>query len=109
MDPYSNVQRLDLYQFNGAPMNAMYLAYQPPQMLPTITLNPTVAASTATGAKATSTGNAKRSFHEPAGFEHREPLNKDAILPKQEPCKTDKWWWFGVGLTAIGSVGYFCF
>ena len=88
-------------------MNAMYLAYQPPQMLPTITLNPTVAASTATSSVATSTGNAKRSFDEPSVF--REPLNKDTILPKQEPNKADKWWWFGVGFTVLGSVGYFCF
>ena len=90
-------------------MNAMYLAYQPPQMLPTMTLNPTVAANTGTAAQATSTGNAKRSFDEPERFEFREPLNKHAILPRQESSKSDKWWWFGVGLTAIGSVGYFYF
>jgi len=106
VDKYHNVQRLDLYQFNGAPMNAMYLAYSPPQMLPTQTLNPTSSAK-ATGSAATGTSKAKRSVEGPEEF--REPLNKDALLPRKEPHNTDKWWWFGIGLTAVGSVGYFCF
>ena len=105
-DPYHNIQRLDLFQFNGAPVNAMYLAYSPPQMLPTQTLNPT-STPKATGSTATSTANAKRSFEGPEEF--REPLNKNALLPRKEPYNPDKWWWFGVGLTAVGSVGYFCF
>ena len=106
IDPYHNVKRLDLYQFNGAPMNAMYLAYSPPQMLPTQTLNPTASAK-ATGSAATGTGNAKRSFEGPE--ERIEPLNKNALLPRKEPYNADRWWWFGIGLTAVGSVGYFCF
>ena len=42
------MKRLDLYQFDGAPLNPMFLAYDPPQMLPTITMNPTAAAPSAT-------------------------------------------------------------
>jgi len=87
-------------------MNAMYLAYNPAQMLPTQTLNPTSSAK-ATGSASTSTAKAKRSFEGPEEFS--EPLNKNALLPRKEPHNADKWWWFGIGLTAVGSVGYFCF
>jgi len=100
------VQRLDLYEFNGSPMNPMFLAYQPAQMLPTQTLNPTSSAK-ATGSASTNTAKAKRSFEGPEEF--REPLNKNALLPRKEPHNADKWWWFGIGLVGVGSVGYFCF
>ncbi|KNG90851.1 protein rot1, partial [Aspergillus nomiae NRRL 13137] len=39
-DPYHGIQRLDLKSFDDSPMHPMYLVYQPPQMLPTTTLNP---------------------------------------------------------------------
>ncbi|XDT06759.1 Chaperone for protein-folding within the ER, fungal [Nakaseomyces glabratus] len=41
IDPYHGVYTLQLYQFNGAPLPPLYLAYRPPMMLPTETLNPT--------------------------------------------------------------------
>ena len=72
-------------------------------MLPTVTLNPT---STATaGAKAT--GKAKRSFGGSEPF--AEPLNKNVLLPRKEPINAERWWWIGVGVTALGGVGYYCF
>ncbi|KAG5439124.1 hypothetical protein PCANB_001423 [Pneumocystis canis] len=40
LDPYYNEYKLQLYQFDGAPVQPLYLAYFPPQMLPTTTLNP---------------------------------------------------------------------
>lgn len=36
---------LQIYQFDGLPMQPLYLAYKPPMMLPTTALNPTNAAS----------------------------------------------------------------
>ena len=70
-DPYYGVTRLDLYEFDGSPMNPMYIAYSPPLMLPTQTMNPT---TTATGAAET-TGASKRSVD---AEELVLPLNKDA-------------------------------
>ena len=81
----------------------MYLAYKPPQMLPTQTLNPTTSATDSSKA----TGKAKRG----SGYSglHVEALNKNALLKSKERINADKWWWIGVGVTALGGVGYYCF
>ncbi len=108
-DSYSKAPRLNLFAFDGAPLNPMYQAYKPPIMLPTQTLNPTTASSTG-GATATAstTGKAKRSR-----FERDEdlggPLNRNVLIKRKEPINADKWWWIGAGMTAIGGVGYICF
>lgn len=102
-DPYHNVLRLDLYRFDGSPLNPMYIAYSPPQMLPTQTLNPT--ASATGGAKATGKTKSKRALSD----EYNEPTNENILGKRNEPIDADKWWWIGVGMTAIGGVGYFCF
>lgn len=52
IDAYKKVRRLTLYQFDGTPLQPLYLAYSPPLMLPTVTMNPTPVA-TVTGAAAT--------------------------------------------------------
>lgn len=82
----------------------MYLAYNPPEMLPTQTLNPT---TTAVGAAATSTGNSKRGLEKMDGFV--EPLNKNVLRKRREPVNADNWWWIGVGMTALGGIGYYFF
>lgn len=82
----------------------MYLAYNPPEMLPTQTLNPT---ATASGTEATSTGKAKRSLINMDGFV--EPLNKNVLRKRREPVNADNWWWMGVGITALGGIGYYYF
>lgn len=103
-DPYHNIPRLNLFQFDGSPMQPLYLAYRPPQMLPTITMNPT---STASGV-AKATGKVKRD-----GIEETLdlPLNKNAIKRRRalDSVDTGKWWWIGVGMTALGAIGFFCF
>ncbi len=103
VDPYSKMTRLDLYMFDGSPMNPMYLAYTPPQMLPTVTMNPTTAAATG--------GKAKRSLG--AGEELVEPLNKDAFHMKRDferplihRVDVDVLWWTGIGMTVFGAVAY---
>ena len=78
-------------------MNPMYLAYKPPQMLPTQTLNPTTA-KTSKGSQATSKSKVKRSFEDAT-----------VLMKRSEPINGDKWWWIGIGMTGIGAVGYFCF
>ena len=82
----------------------MYLAYQPPEMLPTQTLNPT---ATTSGAGASSTGKTKRDLKDVGGFV--EPLNKNILRRRKELVNADNWWWMGVGMTALGAIGYYCF
>ncbi|XBW34600.1 hypothetical protein QEN19_000163 [Hanseniaspora menglaensis] len=45
-DDYHGCDKLKLYQFDGSPMQDMYIAYKPPVMLPTQVLNPTSSADT---------------------------------------------------------------
>lgn len=95
-DKYHNVPRLNLFQFDGSPQQPLYLAYNPPQMLPTQTLNPTSAP--------TATGKVKRDSQ--LLLQSSEPLNKNAIIHPKEPFDADKIWWVGVGLVAVGSAMY---
>jgi hypothetical protein len=105
-DAYTGAARLDLYQFNGSPMIPMFLAYTPPQMLPTVTMNPTAAAS---GAAATTAANGKRSESDSL-YGRDLPLNKDS----QHIKRSDGWsgedsawiWWTGLGMTLVGGVAY---
>ena len=103
VDDYSKAQRLNLFAFDGSPLNPMYLAYKPPEMLPTQTLNPT---ATTSGAEATSTGKIKRNSRSMDGFV--ESLNKH-VLGRRRFVNADKWWWIGLGMTALGGVVYYCF
>lgn len=85
----------------------MYLAYKPPQMLPTQTLNPTQAAST--GGAAQSTGKAKREFDDEADHYAEQPLNKHVLVKRsnRDPINADRWWWIGAGMTGIGGLAYY--
>lgn len=79
-------------------------------------MNPT---NTAATGSAKSTGKAKRNFNSAAfekvkrdidgGGSFEEPLNKHLMEKRSEPFNADKWWWIGVGMTALGGVGYYCF
>lgn len=107
VDPYTKLTRLDLYKFDGSPMNPMFLAYSPPQMLPTVTMNPTATATASTTAKAKS----KRSLEDFLTF----PLNKDAKHIKRDGGMPESLlhridlnvvWWTGIGMTIFGGAAY---
>ncbi|KAI9800823.1 MAG: hypothetical protein M1825_003606 [Sarcosagium campestre] len=117
-DGYNGMQRLNLFQFDGAPLTPMWLIYKPPQMLPTKTLNPTATATA--GAKSTSKSKSKvkrdaTAYHTQDEDEDDdvEPLNKNALRKRQTPVEPavdpDHVWWLGVAFTALGGVGYLCF
>lgn len=80
----------------------LYIAYRPPQMLPTTTLNPTAASNEA---QATSTGTPKLRFKR--GLE--DIGSQRVIQPARKWVLGDAIWWFGIGATGVGSVMYFCF
>lgn len=98
-DPYHNVLRLNLWEFDGTPMQPLYIAFQPPQMLPTTTLNPM---TTATGKS-----KAKRGLD----FAPEVPLNWKSKYEKHEDMvqriNPDRLWWIGLGFTGIGGLLYF--
>ena len=109
VDPYTKLTRLDLYKFDGSPMNPMFLAYSPPQMLPTVTMNPTSTA--AASASATAKAKSKRSLEDLLTF----PLNKDAKHIKRDGGVPETLlqridlnviWWTGIGMTIFGGAAY---
>jgi hypothetical protein len=94
-DTYRNKMRLDLFQADGAPLQPLWLVYNPPKMLPTQTLNPLVTATPATG------GKVKRGDL---------PLNHEVLFKRTDgKVRADQWWWFGVMLTASGGFLWYFF
>ncbi|KAL0257060.1 Reversal of tor2 lethality [Diplodia seriata] len=98
-DKYHNVKKLTLYGSDGTPVIPLYLAYTPAEMLPTSSLT--------TGAKATATS--KSSTKIKRADEVFTPLKRRMLGQKPEHIDADRWWWFGLGMTAVGSILYFCF
>ncbi|KAK9361603.1 chaperone for protein-folding within the ER, fungal-domain-containing protein [Lipomyces starkeyi] len=98
-DNYRGQYKLQLYKFDGYPMNPMYLVYKPPLMLPTITMNPTAAATSAT---ASSTAKAKSRLKR--SFENRSKT--DAIM---RPVIDGNFWWYVGMIMMIGGGGAFLF
>lgn len=74
-------------------MMPLYLAMTPPTMLPTTTLNPLVTQTAA-----------------PKSKRGELPMNHEVVF-KRAPgaVRADQWWWFGVFMTAGGSVLYYFF
>ncbi|KAK6531617.1 Reversal of tor2 lethality [Orbilia ellipsospora] len=95
LDAYRGQYRLNLFRFDGSPMNPLYLTYNPPQMLPTTTLNP-VTTTTATGTVTPTTASKiKRSL-----------MEIQASLP-EATANLDFWWYIAVGMTIIGGFGWY--
>ena len=90
VDPYHNVKRLNLYEYDGTPMNPMFLIYDPPEMLPTSTLNPTPTAK-----------NRIKRWIDDGG--EVEPMNKNAIVNPVGYSSLDTLWWVSVALTIVGG------
>ncbi|RMZ03040.1 hypothetical protein D0860_06964 [Hortaea werneckii] len=114
IDPYHNVLRLDLYQFDGSPMQPMYLRYQSPQMLPTSTLNPTSATASATGASSNDNKLRKRSergleenpFQNPSLKLGTIAGGKDGTVHVVHHINADRLWWIGLAMTGVGGLLY---
>jgi Chaperone for protein-folding within the ER, fungal len=94
LDPYHNIQRLNLYRFDGSPIPAMYLAYRPPQMVPTSTLHPQATAF----AKSSTKAKLKRALDYVEG-----PQAAGTWID------TQRLWCFGLGVGTIGIGGVLMF
>jgi hypothetical protein len=97
--------RLDLYQFNGAPMNPMFLAFSPPQMLPTVTLNPTPTATTSSAKKAKRTAGAGEEMDVPLNVKAAH-IKRDIERPLLHRIDLNMLWWAGIGMTIFGGAAY---
>lgn len=97
LDDYHGIKRLNLYQFDGNPQIPMYIAYTPPQMLPTQTLNPTASAA-ASGTSSTSTSKAKQ----------KRSMPEDQLFAPTTSRFADpsRWWWLGVCSISVGAMAY---
>lgn len=106
-DEFHNVPRLDIFRYNGAKEQPLYLAYKPPQMLPTQTLNPTASASEPTS-------KVKRDLDRGEHDQWRQQMIKGGsfdrdeglLEPKPMRWDPDRWWWAGFGFIAVGTVMY---
>jgi len=113
IDPYNQQWRLNLFQWDGTPVNPMWLAMTPPQMLPTQTLNPTVSA-TGSGAPATAaaTGSqtgkvkVKRAFE--ASAKGQLGGKGQGLGGKSAWLEGNTWFWVGMMMTAMGGVVVAC-
>ncbi|KAK5163205.1 Reversal of tor2 lethality [Saxophila tyrrhenica] len=111
-DPFHNIPRLDLFQFDGSPLMPLYLIYSPPQMLPTTTLNPIVSATAASNKKRSEGEGSK---HEKRGgdFANEVPINWKSKLEARpegvgmvKAINAEKLWWVGLGMTGLGGLLY---
>ncbi|KAJ5144208.1 uncharacterized protein N7515_002995 [Penicillium bovifimosum] len=87
IDKYHKIKRLDLTRADGSVLHPMYLAHQPPKMLPTTTLNPTPMGH-----------KSKRELSSQTGFR---------LISRDELVNPDRWWWLGVLMTSVGGVAFF--
>ena len=116
-DRYKRVKRLDLGLWDGKMLQPLYLAYRPPQMLPTSTMNPTGIGAKPLATfvspaekKDNSARMGKREEHDSYGG--REPLNKHANLYRRtgkfsEPTGLDYakvFLWASIGMILFGGL-----
>lgn len=87
---YHGRYMLQIYQYDGSPMQPLYLAYRPPMMLPTEALNPTDLASET---KSSLRKRVKRSL---------ENQYRTSAVRESAHEKYDMYWWIGV--VAIGAT-----
>lgn len=111
-DLYNGRMRLNLWQWDGTPMNPMWLAYSPPQMLPTVTLNPTTSATRKAARDATAMANkhtgdpfSKRQA-DPGGTMQRSTAK--VIIKRQGGLalgiKFSQMFWIAIGMMSIGGL-----
>lgn len=94
IDSYNGRYTLQIYQFDGSMMQPLYLAYKPPNMLPTTALNPTDAASE------TDSSLGKRARR---SLENQYRTN----AVKKSNAGSDLHWWAAVGFIGVGSAVFF--
>lgn len=106
VDPYHGKWRIDLIKSTGEYMQPLYLAYQPPEMLPTITMNPT--ASSGSASQSTGQSNEKREYGLDDSLKGRirrslENRYKTNAIRK-DSFNHSLWWWSSLSMMVLGAV-----
>ncbi|KAL4742663.1 protein rot1 [Aspergillus similis] len=91
VDPYYDSMRLNLYSFDGSPMIPMYLAYRPPEMLPTGPLKSIVPK------------RAKRYFD----GEKVTPFDLGTLISTDNLVDPNRWLWVGIVMSTMGGIALF--
>lgn len=106
VDDYHGQYVLRLFEWDGNPVQPLYLAYRPPLMLPTETMNPTATGdATTSGSTASSTGSSKRSLRKRI---RRSLENKGRTRAvRKSRFDYDFWWWTSAGFVVVGAGTYF--
>ncbi|CCK72025.1 Rot1p KNAG_0I02390 [Huiozyma naganishii CBS 8797] len=102
IDPYHGIYTLQLYQFDGSPMQPLYLAYRPPMMLPTQTLNPTSSGANVQESQAPS--QAKRSLQQNVKRSLENKYRTNAELRPTAGIAWDLVWYSSAAVLGLGSV-----
>ncbi|SMN18375.1 similar to Saccharomyces cerevisiae YMR200W ROT1 Molecular chaperone involved in protein folding in the ER [Maudiozyma saulgeensis] len=108
VDPYHGIYKLQLYQFDGSPLQPLYLAYRPPMMLPTETLNPTD--NSDDSASETGSSNSKRSLSElvKRGLENKHRTN--AVKNNHQGfIFSNVFWYVSMVLLGVGSIAFLAY
>lgn len=102
---YHGRKTLQIFQFDGLKMQPLYLAYKPPMMLPTETLNPTQDAPQPEE-------TALKRKRDDLGLKHRvrrsleNQYRTNAIRETTTP-HMDKMWWVAVGVLGLTLLAFF--
>lgn len=108
LDTYTQTMRLNLYAFDGTPVNAMWQHSTTPLMLPTTTLTPTAT----TSSKPPMNSSPSSSPPPPASQKVRRALGLDKSGPSRRVAEhlakknynANNWLWIGLGLSGFGGA-----
>ncbi|CCH58039.1 hypothetical protein TBLA_0A02400 [Henningerozyma blattae CBS 6284] len=93
LDDYHGMYKLQIYQFDGSPMQPLYLAYRPPMMLPTQAIN----------SASSSNSTSKRSLRD---LVKRNLQNKYKTNASKTSSFVDSniFWYISTGMLCLGSI-----
>ncbi|KAG7868556.1 hypothetical protein KL918_001199 [Ogataea parapolymorpha] len=100
LDTYHGRYKLRLYESDGSPMQPLYLAYRPPQMLPTITMNPTEDASGASNTESAASSSTGLSKKVKRALENRYRTN----AVRKSKYNYDLLWYVSIAMILVGGL-----
>ncbi|KAG0654843.1 Reversal of tor2 lethality [Monosporozyma unispora] len=116
LDDYHGVYKLLLNQFDGSPMQPLYLAYRPPMMLPTETLNPTddssnVVETDSPNSDSNSSTNQKRDSLSHLVKRSLENKYRTNAIKKQSQSfiMSNAFWYISASIIGMGSLLFFVY
>ncbi|GMG27208.1 unnamed protein product [Ambrosiozyma monospora] len=107
VDGYHGRWKLQLYGWDGTPVQPLYLAYRPPEMLPTITMNPVDATESAGAASSGSAVASARNTASSAGLSEkvkRSLENRYKTTAYKKVPDFTVWWYASAGLMVLGTI-----